>query len=300
MIQSLAAKDQIGFDWIDVSAPTNEELTQLASRFNLHEASLKDCMQPDHLPKYELFDDYTFVIFRMLDKQPVHEADTIQELTNKIAIFFHESYLITIHMKEQELIETVKNKRIDNGTCDSTIHLLNTLIRESILTFDLASIRLSETLDYYEERVFLRQQKAPILRGLYFVKRKIDVIRKILLLSYEIIDNIDVPQQSTAYTRDLRDLYIRTQTFFDNLSENTAQLLSLYFSISAQRTNETMRILTVFSVFFMPLTFIVGVYGMNFRFMPELAWPYGYPAVMVLMAALSVAIYIWFRKKGWL
>ncbi|WP_257657754.1 magnesium transporter CorA family protein [Parapedobacter lycopersici] len=300
MIQSFASKDQNGFDWVDLSSPSDEEINQIATRFQLHEASIKDWMQPDHLPKYELFDHYTFVIFRLLDSRPVHEADTIQELTNKIAIFFNESYLITVHKKEHPLIETVKSKRIDSGTCDNVLHLLNTLIRESILTFDLSSVKLSETLDYYEERVFLRQQKSPILRGLYFVKRKIDVIRKILLLSYEIIDNIDTPEQSTAYTRDLRDLYIRTQTFFDNLSENTAQLLSLYFSISSQRTNETMRVLTVFSVFFMPLTFIVGVYGMNFKFMPELAWPYGYPAVMALMLGLSIAIYFWFKRKGWL
>lgn len=300
MIQSFASKDQNGFDWVDLSSPSDGEINQIATRFQLHEASIKDWMQPDHLPKYELFDHYTFVIFRVLDSRPVHEADTIQELTNKIAIFFNESYMITVHKKEHALIETVKSKRIDSGACDNVLHLLNTLIRESILTFDVSSVKLSETLDYYEERVFLRQQKSPILRGLYFVKRKIDVIRKILLLSYEIIDNIDTPEQSTAYTRDLRDLYIRTQTFFDNLSENTAQLLSLYFSISSQRTNETMRVLTVFSVFFMPLTFIVGVYGMNFKFMPELTWPYGYPAVMALMLGLSIAIYFWFKRKGWL
>ena len=300
MIQSLASKDQHGFDWVDLSDPANGEIKQIAAQYQLHEASIKDCMQPDHLPKYEILDNYSFVIFRVLDTQPMHEADTIQELTNKIAIFFTETYLITVHKKENTLIELVKTKRIDSGKCEGTLHLLNALIRESILTFDQPGMKLSETLDYYEERVFLRQQKSPILRGLYFVKRKIDVIRKVLLLSYEIVDNIDSPAQSNVYTRDLRDLYIRTQTFFDNLSENTAQLLSLYFSISSQRTNEIMRILTVFSVFFMPLTFIVGVYGMNFHFMPELDWPYGYPAVMALMVAVSAAIYFWFKKKGWL
>ncbi len=300
MVQFLASKDQHGFDWVDLSAPSNEEIKQIAEQYTLHEASIKDCMQPDHLPKYELFDNYTFVIFRVLAVNHTHEADTIQELTNKISIFFTKGYLITVHRAECDLIDLVKAKRIDTGKCDSILHLLNSLIREALLTFEQPGIKLSESLDYYEERVFLRQRKSPILRGLYFVKRKIDVIRRLMLLSYEIIDNIDSEGHSDVYTRDLRDLYIRTQTLFDNLSENTAQLLSVYFSIASQRTNEIMRVLTIFSVFFMPLTFIAGIYGMNFKFMPELEWYYGYPIVMLLMAGISTGIYFWFKRKGWL
>ena len=300
MIQFLASKARMGFDWVDLSAPSNEEIKQVAEQYGLHEASIKDCMQPDHLPKYELFDNYTFVIVRVLAANHTHEADTIQELTNKISIFFTKDYLITVHRAESDLIDLVKAKRIDTGKSTSTLHLLNSLIRESLLTFEQPGIKLSESLDYYEERVFLRQRKSPILRGLYFVKRKIDVIRKLMLLSYEIIDNIDSKGHSDVYTRDLRDLHIRTQTLFDNLSENTAQLLSIYFSIASQRTNEIMRVLTVFSVFFMPLTFIVGIYGMNFKYMPELDWQYGYPVVLLLMVGISTGIYFWFKRKGWL
>lgn len=300
MIQLLASKEQNGFDWVDLSAPTDDEIREVAGKYTLHEASIKDCMQPDHLPKYELFDNYTFVIFRVFSPNHVHEADTIQELTNKISIFFNTDYIVTVHRAEGNLIDLIKTKRIDTGKCDNTMCLLNSMIRESILTFEKPGFKLSESLDYYEERVFLRQRTSPILRGLYFVKRKIDVIRRVMLLSYEIVDNIDSEEQSDVYTRDLRDLYVRTQTFFDNLSENTAQLLSVYFSLASQRTNEIMRILTIFSVFFMPLTFVVGVYGMNFRHMPELAWYYGYPAVMLLMVGLSIGIYFWFKRKGWL
>src|SRR3546814_8356912 len=88
-------------------------------------------MQPEHLPKYELFDHYTFVIFRVLAAENTHEADTIQELTNKISIFFTQDYLITVHRTENNLIDLVKGKRIDSGRCDSALHLLNSLIRRS-------------------------------------------------------------------------------------------------------------------------------------------------------------------------
>ena len=139
-----------------------------------------------------------------------------------------------------------------------------------------------------------------MLKKLYFIKRKIDVIRRILILTYDIIDHIDSPQSGTAYTRDTRDMYIRMTNIFDSLSDNTNQLLTIYFSVSAQKTNEIIRVLTLFSVFFMPLTFIVGIYGMNFDFMPELKWRLGYPAVLLSMAIVTIVIYLWFRKKGWL
>jgi magnesium transporter len=98
----------------------------------------------------------------------------------------------------------------------------------------------------------------------------------------------------------MRDTYIRMTTIYDSLAENTNQLFNIYFSISAQKTNEIIRVLTLFSVFFMPLTFIVGIYGMNFHFMPELSWKWGYPAVMLTMAVVTLGIYWWFRRKGWL
>lgn len=299
MIRQFAYQDQHGFDWVDLQSPTDEEIAEIALKYELHEASIKDAAQPDHLPKHEEFDNYTFVIFRVLSADPVAEADTIRELTNKISVFYSDRFFLTVHRSALPIFETVKSKRIDTRTCSNTTNLLIYFLREALYTFDQRGARLADSLDYYEDAVFLKQRKVPVLRGLYFVKRKIDVIRRLLLLSFELIDNIDAEEKRDVYTRDLRDLYVRTQALFDNLSENTAQLLSAYFSLASQRTNETMRILTVFSVFFMPLTFIVGIYGMNFHFMPELEWYYGYPAVMVLMFGISVGIYFWFKKKGW-
>jgi len=295
-----ARKETHGFDWIDLSNPSAEEIQEIAQQFSLHEASIKDCMQPDHLPKYEIVDHYTFIIVRVFTQHIIHEADTIQELTNKIAIFYTADYLLTVHRTDQPLVAEVKTKAIDEKGCKDIWCILIRIVRASLLTFDEPSAKLGQSLDYFEENVFLKQRKAPILRGLYYVKRKVDVIRRLLILSYEIIDKIDTPKQRNIYTRDLRDLHIRLQNVYDNLSENTAQLLSAYFSIASHRTNEIMRILTIFSVFFMPLTFIVGIYGMNFHFMPELDWHWGYPLVMLVMAGITLGIYFWFKRKGWL
>lgn len=155
-------------------------------------------------------------------------------------------------------------------------------------------------LDEYEEFVFLHHRRKPFLKNLYYIKRQIDVIRSVLTLYKDIVDYFHMPEYKNIYTQDLRDLFSRTGTLYRNISENTSQLLNIYFNIESNHTNEIMRTLTIISVFFMPLTFIVGVYGMNFKNMPELDWKFGYFGVIIAMITLSIIIYFWFKKKRWL
>lgn len=291
MVNKLAEKVSNAFQWIDVIDPTQDELQRIAHEFSLHESSVNDCLQPDHLPKFEKLENYTFIIFRMHTPEMNGEADTVQELTDKLALFVSKDTIITIRKKDWFPL---------NQTGKSPFHLLNEIIRAGLATYEEPASKLIQLIEHLEENVFLRQRKFSLLKKLYFIKRKIDVIRRILILTHDIIDHIDSPQSGTAYTRDTRDMHIRMTNIFDSLSDNTNQLLTIYFSISAQKTNEIIRVLTLFSVFFMPLTFIVGIYGMNFDFMPELKWRLGYPAVLLSMAILTLIIYVWFRKKGWL
>jgi magnesium transporter len=100
--------------------------------------------------------------------------------------------------------------------------------------------------------------------------------------------------------QDIRDSQIKLQLFYDQMTEDALNLVSMYMSISANKTNDVMKILTIFSAYFLPLTFIVGVYGMNFDFMPELGWQYGYPMVIGFMLLVFIVIYTWFRRKKWL
>lgn len=300
MMKHLADANTTGYDWIDIIDPGEEELEKIAGQYGLHASSVADCLQPGHLPKYERFKGYTFVILRIYYPDKNKEADTVQEITNKIAIFISKEFIITIHRRHWQPIERINEERVKNGECKSTIHILNELVIWALRSYDVPGDELTRDIDYFEQQVFLTQRKVAMLRGLYFIKRRLDVIRRLLFLTYDIIDKIDPPETSNAYTRDIRDLYVKQKSQYDSLSENANHLLNIYFNISGQRTNETMRVLTIFSVFFMPLTFIVGVYGMNFEHMPELHWKYGYPATMALMVVVIVAIYIWFKKKKWL
>lgn len=301
MVQQFAEAQTSGFEWLDIVDPNPEELQEIALRYRLHANAVKDCLQPGHLPKFERIGETSFVIVRLYTPDtPEEEADTIQELTNKVAVFYSESFVITIHRKAYAFLEEIKSDIIDTGRCRGTFHLLNRVVRSSLLTYDAPADILSRSLEFYEDRIFLKEKTQPVLKGLYFQKRKIDLIRRMLILTRDVIENIDDPAENNPNTRDTRDLFVRLQTIYDTLSDNTNQLFNIYFSLASHRTNEVIRVLTIFSVFFMPLTFIAGIYGMNFEFMPELRHRWGYPGAIVLMALITLGIYLWFRRKGWL
>ncbi|GAA4463061.1 magnesium/cobalt transporter CorA [Nemorincola caseinilytica] len=294
------ATDNCSFEWLDVTDPTKEELQGIAQQYGLHPASVSDCLQPGHLPKYEQFTGYTFIILRVYMTTAHDEADTVQALTGKIAIFVSERFIITIHRKPWEPIHTIQQTYVHTNRCTSPFHVLNVLVRTGLHTFDEPAVAIDEQLDLYEKKVFLTVRKEPLLKGLYFMKQKLEVMRRLLLHTYDIVDKMDREETANAYTRDVRDLYIKQKSLYDSMYENATHLLNLYFNISAQRTNETMRVLTIFSVFFMPLTFIAGIYGMNFRYMPELEWRHGYPVVLGAMAVVVIVIFFWFRRKRWM
>lgn len=300
MIRNYSKENQEDFEWLDVLAPTKEEIHEIASKHDLHEESINDCLQPGHLPKYERFKGYTFIIVRVYFPIKDQEADTVQELTNKVAIFISDKYIITVHKNEWSPLEMISREHVESGECKNPKHVLTEIVKAALHSFGAPGDKLTQHIEYYEEQVFLNFRNVSFLKGLYFIKRKIDVIRRLLLLSHEIVDKIDNPERGDAYTRECRDMYVKQQSLYDSLLDQATHLLNIYFNISSQRTNETMRVLTIFSVFFMPLTFIVGVYGMNFKFMPELDQKWGYPGVMVLMAFVTVVVYIWFKKKRWL
>jgi magnesium transporter len=125
--------------------------------------------------------------------------------------------------------------------------------------------------------------------------------RKLIYLMKEVCENLKHPSKSIdTYHQDLKETANSVLVQAEQLNENITHLLNLHISIATMRTNEVMRVLTVFSVFFLPLTFVVGVYGMNFKYMPELESRLGYPLVWLLMVGIILVIFFWFRRKRWI
>jgi magnesium transporter len=135
------------------------------------------------------------------------------------------------------------------------------------------------------------------LEELYFIKSQSRILKKVLHITQSVIEqSVDNFRASYQY-QDIKDELLNLLTYNDESVENANQLMTTYLSISDQKNNEVVRLLTIFSAFFLPLTFIAGVYGMNFRFMPELNWKWGYFFSIGFMLLVVIVIYLWFRRK---
>lgn len=299
MITILKEKTENDYEWIDITHPDKDELNKVAAKYDLHKALVEDSLQPEHLPKFETVGDTQFIILRLYSNKVNPDADTVQEVTDKIAVFFGSHFLITIHRREYPFLNEIKSRYVDTGKCVTPFQLLFRIVHGALASYKNPIADLAKELDFYEPKIFMQEKTPSLLKNLYYIKRKASVMDFIFDLSRPIIDNLKGKIASTHFNQ-LKDEILGLQTNTRHVVDNVANLLNVYISLSSQRTNEVVRVLTVFSVFFMPLTFIVGIYGMNFDFMPELRWPLGYLYAMGLMIFVTILIYLWFRKKGWL
>ena len=297
---SIAGSD--GFLWLDVVGPTREELEELAQQYGLLPTVVEDCLDPNHLPKYEHLGDATFLILRVHDDAALDDAGTIQELTRKIAVFFRSGFLMTVHRVDLHEVARLR-ERFGSGSSGETCALSPLLFglgHATLDSYDAPLARDEKTLDSFEAATFDKGQP-PSLRQAHNLKRRVSLTRRILVQTSNVLQKLVPPaDRSAPLFQDLRESADAYLFWADQVLEEVNLLLQAHLAMASHRTNDVMRVLTVFSAFFLPLTFIVGIYGMNFAHMPELSHRWGYPAVLVLMLAVVVAIWTWFRKRGWL
>ncbi len=288
------------FTWLDIVNPTEDELKSISEKYKLHQYTLRDCLEPDHLPKHEDLGDTQFIITRVLNKTGKTKAHTVQELSSKVAVFYNASLIITVHRLPQEFLENIKNTYLKSGRCKNVSELITKIIWHVLHTYDQPSITLSDEVDDYEAKIFLKTLTPLMMEDLYFIKRKAAICYKLLALTGEVINTIRTTDNDLVALQDAKDLHVKLMTLYDQAHDDITNLLSIYLSLSSQKTSEVVKVLTIFSVFFMPLTFIVGIYGMNFDFMPELRQKWGYPGVLIAMIIICLAIFYWFRRKKWM
>jgi magnesium transporter len=297
------------FIWVDVVEPTPNELADVARRYNLHPTSVEDSLEPEHLPKYERIGSTTFIIVRAMDTAAAGDCSTLHEMTRKVAIFYGTDFLVTIHRTEQpfltELIEEYRSTAPPDGVAERRKgflpRLLINIVNGAIATYQKPLEDAEATIDQFEATVFGEHEFTGLLRRIYLVKRRVTLMRRMLSHTLDAVKKLVPGSEPTApLYQDLRENAESMHFYADELLEDVNNLLSIQLALASHRTNEVVRVLTVFSVFFLPLTFIVGIYGMNFDFMPELRQRWGYPAVLAGMGLVTLAIFLWFRRRGWL
>jgi magnesium transporter len=308
-VRTVLASSDPPFTWVDVVDPTRDELSEVARRYGLHSTSVEDSLEPEHLPKYERIGSTTFIIVRAFDTASRLDCSTLHEMTRKVAVFYGSDFLITIHRTEQPfltaLIETYRRSSPPDGAAERRKGFLPRividLINAAVGTYEKPLQDAETAIDTFEATVFGEHELTGLLRRIYLVKRRVTLMRRMLSHTLDAVKKLVPASEPTVpFYQDLRENVESMHFWADELLEDVNNLLSIQLALASHRTNEVVRILTVFSVFFLPLTFIVGIYGMNFQFMPELRERWGYPAVMAAMGFLTLVIYLWFRKRGWL
>jgi magnesium transporter len=303
-MQSIAYRSENPpFTWIDVYDPALEELLELARRYGLHETSVEDCLDPEHLPKHERIGETTFLILRVFDQQSSERAANVQQLTRKIALFLRHDLAITIHRVDLPLMQDLRHRFAGPGpeAACTPLELLSALVRGALASYEKPLTAAEESVDQFEEGLFRTGVETPSLPRIHYLKRRVSLMKRMLWHTVGITQRLTPTGERTQPVyQDLRENAESYHFWADELLEEVNNLLGIHVAMASHRTNEVMRVLTVFSAFFLPLTFIVGVYGMNFDWMPELRERWGYPAALGLMSMVSLVIFIWFRRRGWL
>jgi magnesium transporter len=294
--------------WINVDGVENlETVRELGEIFHLHRLALEDVVNVPQRAKVESFGDYLFIVAR---------TATLAECvdTEQIGIFLGADFVLTFQEEQGDPYDPVRERIRDSighirgaGTDALAYAILDATIDYYFPILE----QLGDRLDSLEEQILTRPTRATIT-ALYAVKRDLTALRRALWPARDAVNALIrdpsplIDEETRVYLRDCYDHVVQCLDLLESDRELTSSLTDLYLSSIGYRTNEIMRVLTIFSVVFIPLTLIAGIYGMNFdptvsRWnMPELKWAWGYPFALGLMAAAAIGMLSYFWRRGWL
>lgn len=279
------------FIWVDIHNPHKDQIEAIARENDLDYFQVLDSMQHGHLPKFEKITHFNFMILRAYTAKKNDRRSTVSELSNKVAFFFNEEKIITIHREKFDFLENMEGEF--NSINELLIHIIAHMVESFVEPSEWHSTRIDEV----EKVIFLKDYMRISLEDLYFQKSQTRIMKKLLQITQDVINRINVDGRNEPALQDIKDSIVRLILIYDEAVEDANNLMNTYLAITAVKSNDVMKLLTIFSAFFLPLTFIVGVYGMNFDFMPELEWKYGYVWALLLMAVVSLVIFLWFKRR---
>lgn len=297
-----------GFLWIDVAEPNRKALFDIASELKLPEQTLKDCLKPEHLPKFERFGDTYFVVSRLYDEKCDIASDNVQELTRKLALFWGPGFLVTVHRKELAFLTAIRERVAQEPKINKNVVFSEILLGIVHSFASPISIAIAE-LEDMELRIFKGDESPALIENAYYLKRRASIFKRILKLTLDVAVRFQttVAGETNSVLQDVQEEIQHHLFHLEEVYENTNNVLNLHVSLASHKTNlsshaanEVMRVLTIFSVFLMPLNLIASIYGMNFEFMPELHFKYGYPMVLAFMFVISLITYFAFKRRGWI
>lgn len=292
--------------WVDVQGIGDEALIRrIGEIFSIHALALEDAVNVPQRPKSESYEKHQLFITRM---GRLHSGDEPDVRTEQVSIFLGPHFVLTLQERHGDLFDPVRN-RIRGGKGpirhSGPDYLAYALIDTVIDGYYPILEAMGEYLEDLEDATFRSAQKSN-LRRIYHAKRQLLELRRAVWPQREAVsslirdENPLVSAQVRIYLRDCYDHAVQVIDVTETFRELASNLMDIYLSAVSQRTNEVMKVLTIVGSIFIPLTFLAGIYGMNFQHMPELATPWAYPALLLLMLAVAIGMLFFFWRRGWL
>ncbi len=289
--------------WIDLVAET-EVAEKILQEQGFHPLAIEDTFTLHHQPRVEEYADHLFVIVRGIDFNSDQAVEHLQTL--KLAAFLRSNLLITVHRAELRSVKLVRNRVEESARAlpGGVVQLLWSICDEMIDLYFPIVDDIGARIENLEQEV-LNSAEREHLQSILDLRRKLSVLRRTMLPHRAVFNHLansrDALFDATA-SLNFRDTLENVLRLTDAIDQQRDQLLNVkdtYLSVISQRTNEIMKVLTLFSAIMLPLTFIAGVYGMNFEHMPELSSRYGYFLVLGAMGAVAAVMVVWFRRRKW-
>jgi len=298
-------KDSPSVSWINVDGiHDGEVINAFSEKFGLHPLVVEDIVHTGQRPKIEDYGEYIFIVFTMLQ----YDEERKEIKGEQVSLILSEHFVLSFQERPGDIFDLIR-ERIRNAKGrirkTGTDYLAYSLVDAVVDHYFVILEKTGERIEELEESLTMNA-KPETMHEIHKLKREMLYLRKSIWPLRESISGLEKSESALikkATLKYLRDVYDHTIQIIDTV-ETFRDMLSgmhdIYLSSISNRMNEIMKVLTIMATIFIPLTFIAGVYGMNFKFMPELDWRWGYPAVWLVIVTVAVIMLIFFKRKKWL
>jgi len=297
-------KEKPTVTWINIDGIHDVDIIEkIGKHYNLHPLILEDILHTTQRPKFEDYDSHLFIVLRMLmsasEKQLVRSEQVSMVVGRNFVISFQES-IGDVFEPIRDRLRNSKGRMRKMGSDYLAYALLDAVVDGYFSVLET----IGDTIESIEERLAKEPTEA-VLREIHSLKREMIFLRKSIWPLRELISNLQrsesslIAESTGVFLRDVYDHTIQVVDTVESFRDIVSGMIDLYLSSISNKMNAVMKVLTIIATIFIPLTFIAGVYGMNFKDMPELEWRWGYPVVLLVMIVIAVGMIRYFRKKKW-
>lgn len=293
-------------NWINFDYLHNTEIFNKLSelKIDIHPLVLEDILNIDQRPKVEDKEDYLFIVLKVF----VYDDKYDDILVEQISMILGKNFLLTFKEASTDIFNQIKKRlsiektRLRQNNVDFLAYsLLDTIIDQNFQVLE----KISDRIEFLEEEI-IDNPTPETLQEIYGLKRKLAILRKSIWPMRDMISRLEkieselIGSYLKLYFRDAYDHIIQIMDTVETLRDINSGLLDVYLSSISNRMNEVSIVLTIIATIFIPLSLLAGIYGMNFKYMPELEWQYGYFALILIMAIITAIIILYFKQKGWI